>query len=114
MAKAKSPGENILNEMSLKSKRKTSLVSSFFMIAIGLALFCETFYKLKTVNEKSTWLFFLIVSAIIFFIGLHIFGLSIGYKNALKTKKIIRKENRKKTKVFEGGEKLEIQKSPQK
>jgi hypothetical protein len=114
MTKPKSPGGNILNEMSLKSKWKTSLFSSFFMIGIGLFFFSESFYRFKTVTEKSTWMFFLTVSTIIFFIGLYLFGLSIGYKNTLKTKKIVRKANRNKTKVYEGGEKLEIQKSPQK
>jgi predicted membrane protein len=114
MARSKSPGEYIIKDMSLKTKWKTTLIFGFLMIGLGLLFFSEAFYKLKTVSEKTTWLFFLLVSIFIFFIGLYLFGLSIGYKNTIKIKKILRKENRHKTKIFEGGEKLEIQKSPQK
>jgi divalent metal cation (Fe/Co/Zn/Cd) transporter len=114
MPKAKSPGENIIKEMSLKSKWKSSLISSFVLIGIGLLLFSEAFYRIKTVSEKPTWLFFLVVSTIVFFIGLHLFSQAIGYKNTIRIKKAVKKMNRSKTKIFEGGDKLEIQKSPQK
>ncbi len=114
MEKANSPGRTIVKEMNLKSKWKISLSTSFLLIGLGLYLFCEAFYRLKTVAEKSTWTFFLLVSTIVFFIGLYLFSLAISYDNKIKTKKLLKKQQRLKHRKYEGSEKLEIQKNPQK
>ena len=114
MAKINSPGGEIIKEMNLKSKWKVTLITSFLLIGLGLFLFCESFYRLKTGSEKSTWAFFLMVSSIIFFIGLYLFSLAVSYDNKIRTKKILRKHQQKKIRRFEGSEKLEIQKNPQK
>jgi hypothetical protein len=114
MSKTNSPGGRVMKGLSLKSKWKITIISSFFMIGFGILFFCESFYRVKFVSEKSTWYFFLFMSTLIIFIGLHLFSLSIGYKTSIKTKKRLRKERWKKLKKYDGSEKLEIQKSPQK
>jgi sulfite exporter TauE/SafE len=112
MGKNTPPGKKLYKGIGLKNKWRISISASFIIIGLGLLFFCESFYRLKSNQDQTTWNFFLFVSALILFLGLYLFSSALGYKNTLKLKKILKKSRLKNQRDLLGTDKLEIQKNP--
>ncbi len=113
----KTAGQKMVKKMSLETKWRLTSISSYIVLALGLIFFNESFFRLRGGFDTTTWLFFGVISSMIFFSGLAIFGKSIIYKSEIRSKKIWKEKQKalKKRKIeFKtANEKLTIQKNPQ-
>jgi hypothetical protein len=116
----KSPGEKIIKNMSLSTRWRLTSILSYFILAVGLIFFNESFFRLRQGYDKMTWSFIGIISSLIFFSGLAIFGKSLVYKSEIRSRKIWKEKQKEKQKAFKkkraefktANEKLTIQKNP--
>lgn len=109
----KTEGQKLIKKMKLTTKRNFSLLGASGFLSVGILFILESFYRLKTLIDSGTWLFFVIVSLVLIFLGLYYAIMSGIYHNKILTKKLLRKnENKKRLKLIQSNQKLEIQKNP--
>ncbi|MBK6978437.1 MAG: hypothetical protein IPH28_16165 [Cytophagaceae bacterium] len=62
----------MVKKMSLETKWRLTSISSYVVLALGLIFFNESFFRLRGGYDTTTWLFFGVISSMIFFFGLAI------------------------------------------
>jgi hypothetical protein len=112
----KSPGERLVNNLSLKHKWLACSAAGLILVGLGLCIFSEAAHIKHSGKDTATWVLLGTLSLVIINTGLAIFGKGVVYKTEIRVKKRLKerdkrmKENKKR---FQNSPIIEPKKNPQ-